>query len=475
MVAVLFPSSSFPGEVPAEAAGRLTNAMADPVGPGKRTAAVVKRVCGITPFANSTQAGFRDGAVLDGTLYAAFHDNLCRINSDQTVTILDSLSGSGYVGFAANNAASPDRVLVSEDGAFIIDPADGTLSPYPDEDLLQPTDVVSGFNFLFFLIANGTIQSTNIGTTDIDSNNFVTAEAKPDSLLRGGWLGDNLYAFGTETIEVLGPPINDSAFPLNRITVIPRGLLAKRALTGYQDGFAKGIHLIGDDGLFYRLDGYSPVAIRHPDLERAISRLADKSTLRLSSFVVDGRAQVQIASSKWTWIYDLGTGTFFERRSRINDVQLPYWRSAGAIKAFDRWLVADTETGNIGSLSGTEPREFNDLLVWEVESLSVDTFPRGMTVREANFNMAVGFGRAGGAQPHETDPHVDVSWSDDDGNTWAQWRRVGIGRQGEFLQKVPLHLTGRTQHKGRRWRLRVSSPLYVSLMGGEMIGNVRAG
>jgi hypothetical protein len=68
--------------------------------------------------------------------------------------------------------------------------------------------------------------------------------------------------------------------------------------------------------------------------------------------------------------------------------------------------------------------------------------------------------------PIETNPMVEISWSDDGGQTyWAPFIRR-LGRQSETGMLVSLiACTGRSSWNGRRWRLDVSDPVYVGFMG----------
>jgi len=68
--------------------------------------------------------------------------------------------------------------------------------------------------------------------------------------------------------------------------------------------------------------------------------------------------------------------------------------------------------------------------------------------------------------PIETDPVVEISWSDDGGQTWASPLIRPLGKQSETNVLVSLvACTGRSSWNGRRWRLDISDPVYLGFMG----------
>ena len=67
--------------------------------------------------------------------------------------------------------------------------------------------------------------------------------------------------------------------------------------------------------------------------------------------------------------------------------------------------------------------------------------------------------------PIETNPTVEISWSDDGGQTyWAPIVRQ-LGQQSQTRELVSLiACTGRSGWNGRRWRLDIADPVHVGFM-----------
>jgi hypothetical protein len=68
-------------------------------------------------------------------------------------------------------------------------------------------------------------------------------------------------------------------------------------------------------------------------------------------------------------------------------------------------------------------------------------------------------------EPIETDPVVEISWSDDGGQTYYAPIIRKLGKQAQTRQLVSLiACTGRSSWNARRWRLTISDPVYVGFM-----------
>src|SRR5262252_10274528 len=100
MVAIPMPVGSAPGFQPQEAAGRLINVFAEPLGDGRKDGAKRIRVPGLTSFATSAQTGFRGLQEINGQLYAAFSGQLYKCASaGGAMTSVGALAGTKSVYF----------------------------------------------------------------------------------------------------------------------------------------------------------------------------------------------------------------------------------------------------------------------------------------------------------------------------------------------------------------------------------------
>jgi hypothetical protein len=100
----------------------------------------------------------------------------------------------------------------------------------------------------------------------------------------------------------------------------------------------------------------------------------------------------------------------------------------------------------------------------QIESGPVLNFPNRTRVARADFNFVTGVGIATGQDPIATDPGVGISWSNDGGITWGNEFVRKLGRQAETSRIIMLR-SGMTGNTGRRWRLKVSDPIYAAFLG----------
>jgi hypothetical protein len=347
-------------------------------------------------------------------------------------------------------------------------------SSYPDADVGAPNSVAFLDGYFFFSYGDGTCRASGLNATSIDPLTFIKCEGKPDGLLRAIAFSD-LYLAGTDSIEVWHDTAEAApAFPFSRLKVIPKGIIGRYAVTGFEDGIGKGIVFVGNDRVVYALNGYVPVAISTPAVIEAIeAHLAaggDPAQIELFPYVVNGRACIVMTSSSWTWVFDLDSVEWHERASYLS----PSWRATGAVKAFDKWIAGDKASGSLVEISGLARDETGAPLVFEIESGPVAKFPARVSVAQVAFDLAQGVGEATGPDPIATDPQVAISYSDDGGFAWSAPRLRRLSRQGEVKGPIRLSKCGTTKTTGRRWRLTVSDPVDVELTGGDMAAEFRS-
>lgn len=464
MTALNLPTTSMPGAYPQESGGRLINCFVEALGNTAGSNIVIRRAPGLVGF-GAGEVGYRGMQVVGNTLYVAMGSKVYTFSTlgGDGEALTGSLTGDGPVFFARNNKDTPDLVVVVPGVTpSVLD--DTYISNYPDADVGAPNSVCFVKGYFVFSYENGLMRSTGINTTDISTNDYATAESKPDILHRVIPRGDGqLLAAGSNTIEVWGLNGEDTGFPFSPVTVIPRGIVGPTAICGHEDGFGRNIFFVGDDSAVYELVGYAPTKISSPDLDRLIEA-ADKATIQASVFVSMGHAFVVVQTPDWTWVYDTNLKRWHERASYLAKA----WRGLMPHNAFGKWLCGDRESGNILAISATAQDENGKPLRAIVETGPSGSFPLGTRVNRLDLLMSVGVGRAPGSDPIQTDPLVDIQISKDNGVSWSNpWQRR-IGKQAIGLQKVTVNNMGHCGPQGVKFRIGVSDPVHVALMGGDV-------
>lgn len=468
MATIPFPTSSRPGSHPVLGQGRLVNAHA--VREGEKV--YWRRVAGIKEFAvPAVQSTYENprGLFWSGLdVIWCFKDRVARVNASGEIRILNGeVSGSVPTSIARNNNAVPDIVVVSNSQVRLI--GTNTLIDYPDGNVGAPNSVSSLDGYLLFTYGDGTVRATGLNTTEINSLSSWKAESNPDGLLRGMVSAQLFYAFGSATIEVL-QDVGTSPFPLARQAVIPVGLIGPWAVAGGAvEGWDTDLFFVAQDGTVRRLSGYQTEVVSTPDVTRDIRAVTDKTSLIATVYVMGENAFWSLSCPDWTWEYNVTTGEWHQRQSYRQN----RWRAAHSAYAFGKWVVGDVNSGRLFELTDSVLTEDGEPLIFEIESDAVKGFPARIQCRRADFDVNVGYGREIGLDPIEVNPTMQISWSDDGGVSWSNPLHRALGREGRYATLVSVLNTGMSAAQGRKWRIKVSDPVPVTLMGG--VQEVKAG
>jgi hypothetical protein len=470
-VDIPFPLSSAPGRSPGEGAGRLINCYAEALGPEAISPAVRRRVAGLTAFSSpgGAVAACRGFLEVNGLLYAVIGRTMYAIASDGGFTIVGVVAGTKKVFMARNNKKpNPDKVLVTENGAFSFDT---TIVAFADPNLPVPCGVCFQDGFFFFPVGDGRCFATGVNDVTVNALTFSTAESKPDGLVTAIPFNNQLLLFGSYSLEFWSNTSNAfPAFPYTRSAAVSRGLVASTAIAGHQDGFGgSALIWVADDNTVVKLDGYTPVKISAPDLDNLIELVADKTTLEACVYIAGGHPKWVLSSNDWTWEFDLNTQKWNERAS----YGLARWRASQAVYAFGKWLAGDTQTGSIFQIDAAQQKEGTNALIYRLESGPAQNFPNRTRVARADFDLASGVGDATGATVPETDPVAEVSWSDDGGATWSLPVQRPLGQQGRYRQRITVTGSGSSGPRGRRWRIVISDPAYAAITLGRQSTELR--
>lgn len=456
-----------------EAGGRIVNGYVEKLGTNGPYKTAIRRMPGIVNFGTTPRAGFR-GMMYDrtvGNLYSAWNTKLeLHTSAGGASTAVGTLNGTKRGFFAMNNNATPDKFFTDPDGNIATFTPGAVTNGYPDPDLPTPNSLDFLDGYVVFTIADGRFFATDLNLTSVNSLSFGRAQAKPGGLTLVRAWGGRLLVCGPVDIEVW----TDQAtipFPFARASVIPRGIAGPYCMSGTEDGFSKGPVFVADDRRVYMLNGYTPTAVSTPDLDGLLAGIADPTTIETTSFMAHGHAFFQVSAPGFSWILDVNTSQWFQGDSYL----VTRSRRSGAVKAFEKWLTGDVKTGNIQQITETAFDEVGDPYRMRVESGPVMSFPGGTTIGRADFYFATGVGQAQGAPPMQTDPSVEISWSDDAGMTWSNPVLRKLGQQATPQQLISLvSCTGRSSWIGRRWRVDISDPVYASLMFAVQSTDARA-
>jgi hypothetical protein len=315
--------------------------------------------------------------------------------------------------------------------------------------------------YFIFTYGDGTIQASGLNDVTIATTDKTKEQAKTGGLTRGLPFNGQYYVWGPNFGAVYSDTAQPTGFPFTRSYVIQRGLLSPYAVAGHEDGFGSALIWVADDNSVVQHNGTpNPLKISPPDLDRLIAAVSDKSTLEASVYISQGHPKWVLSCSSFTWEFDLGSQKWNERAS----YQQNRWRAVSGISAFGKWIMGDTQGNRLLYVGETTYDEKGNPLQFQIESGPVVNFPNRTKIARADFDFVVGVGQATGQDPIATDPSVGISWSDDGGISWSHEFIRKLGRQAT-PQRITMLRTGMSGVQGRRWRLKVSDPVYVAFLG----------
>jgi hypothetical protein len=190
----------------------------------------------------------------------------------------------------------------------------------------------------------------------------------------------------------------------------------------------------------------------------------------MCSYISRGHSFIELSSTTWTWVYNINNQKWHEKKKYLGTRS----RITTTHYAFSKWLCGDADTGNVQQITNTSALDVDEPLVCEVWSAPVEEFPARVRVASAWFDFAVGVGQASGTDPIATDPTVEISWSDDGGQTFSTPRQRKLGRQSLGLTRIRVNQCGQSGSQGRIWKITMSDPVHFGLMGGKMSAELRA-
>lgn len=466
MTAIPFPQSSAPGERPQESAGRLINCYAETRGDA---GTVWHRVRGASVFGGANPPAlngvYRGGTVVGGLLYAAMGGKLTTLTEGAIANELGNLPGSEKIFIARNNRAPTPQLAVIADGTPFQVVNAANLQAYADPDVGSPNAVCFHDGYFMFTYGDGTIQASLVNDLAINPLHKTTAESNPDGLFRPWSYQGQLYAGGPNTIEVFGPPVNATGFPLTRIGYhITPGLIGQHAIAGFEPEWGYAPIYVASDRTVRLLRGYDTEKISPPELDVLLQAVPDPGDLCASVYTAQGHGFWQLTSADWTWVFAMTNRKWHERRSYLQTKS----RLTQSINFNDQWLIGDADASQLLVMDHALHTEADAPVVVELTSEDAGAFPRRFEVPRAEFLFDTGVGIATGTDPIQTDPEVLISWSNDGGGTWSTPYLRKLGRQGKTGARVFVGPTGLTGPRGRRWKVTMSAPVHFGLLGGDM-------
>lgn len=429
------------------------------VDPGSKSVKYLLGSPGLTLVATLATSECRGLRQFRNVGYAVYGNKFYSISSGFVVTERGTLTSStGPVTISGNGL----QVCVCDDpNLYVYDVATTTFAAVTDPDFPGASAVDYMDNFGLFTQPNSQVLwVTGLADfTSVDALDFASAEASPDYLIRPFVDGSTAYLFGQDSIE---PWYNSGAadFPLTRISggTVDRGLGAKFSVAAEDNA----VFFLGDDGIVYRLSGSQLSKISTPQVDYAVSQMADFSDARGWTYSL-GETKFYVLTfptAAQTWLYDFATQLWHERESYL----LGRWRAEWSMQLGGRIVVGDYSSGKLYYIDPNSYTEDGETIV------STHVFPNIHSEQriphnhfEVDIQAGVGLNSGQGS-----DPIMLLSWSDDGGHTWSNEIDMKMGKIGEYKRRCEARRLGSSLD--RRYKISVSDPVKRVIHGAYLNG-----
>lgn len=289
--------------------------------------------------------------------------------------------------------------------------------------------------------------------TEWQALDYQTAEREEDPVLALRSTADELWAFGSSSVEPFYPTGNAEQ-PLQRADG-----------RSFDTGIRHRDTAVLIDNATMWVDELGRV-VRDGQVvsENGIAeRIGRATSLRAFRFAWDGHEFYALEiGGEGTLLYDLQTGGWHRRKTYGQAL----WNVRGCVQVGANVYLGSGSNGTIHALSASALNDGAGLPLIKVLTCAVPVMGAGIC---ANVLLNCSVGNAAG------EPEIFLRWSDDQARTFVEWREESLGKQGEYRTRVSWRTLGMMDAPGRLFEfrcsddvaLRVSSADYNAPMGGR--------
>lgn len=405
----------------------------------------------------------------DNTLFVVAGTKVLRITAAGVVTDIGTVASLDTPVSMATNGINV--FFVTGLKGYTINPATNVVAEYVDVSFTGADAVyfIAG-SYVFNQTATSKFWATNPYSIVLDPLWFATAEGSPDALVTLAVTNQEVWLFGTQTVEVW-TNVDGTGFPYSRVggAVAEQGCAAKDSVAKLSiKGVGSLIWLTANEsgqGMVFRSVGLNIDRISNHSIEQEIATYAVISDAVAYTYQQEGHNfyVLSFPTQNVTWVYDLATNTWHQRAWLELDGTFSRHRS-NCHAFFNRMnLVGDWDLGLIYRMSTLIFDDNGRALVRLRASPHVSQNDQRIAHANVEFDIETGVGLQSG---QGSAPVVQLRWSDDNGHTFANARTKSIGAVGEYQKRVRFTRLGSA--RDRVYELSYSEPTAFTIIGARI-------
>jgi len=352
--------------------------------------------------------------------------------------------GLGSIWVASTSTFTPDIVAVS--GDFVANGAP-QLVVFIDGYFVCTTD---SKKFISSAVNNG------LSWNALD---FGTAEADPD-IIRAPFVFQNqLFIFGSETIQAY-QNVGGSGFPFQSIQglVIPKGIFADFSLAPTTNSFMFVGGGVNESPAVWLFTGNGVEKVSTTAIDNLLNDYSDTEieAILAVSYAEKGAYFTGFSLPDRDIYYDSISGRWHERTS-FAESQFTAWRVGFMATAYGRVIVGDAIDGRIGELDSDLYTEYGDTILRAIIIQPLMNMGNSIFVNSIELTMEAGVGDL-----TTVDPLIRMAWSDD-AKTYSSELTRKIGKLGEYFKRTIWRRLGRIP-RFRVFRFVMSDPVNPTII-----------
>ena len=397
--------------------------------------------------ANGTGPGIdRGGINWQGSLYRVMGSKLVEISSAGVVTVL------GDVGNSSDQLVTFDYsfdllAIASDENLFYW--SGTTLTQVTDPDLGVVLDVVWVDGYFMTTDGEFLVVTELSNPLSVNPLKYGSSEVDPDPVVALLKLRNEVYALNRNTVEVFDNT-GGELFPFSRIdgAQLQKGVVGTQAccvfieriaFLGSGRNEAPGIY-VGAAATSQKVSTQEidNVLLQYTEAQLALVKLEarnDKNHQHLYVHLPDQTLVYDAAASE-----ALETPVWFTLVSTLSG--LAQYRARNMVYVYDKWMIGDPQTSNIGYLVQDTGHHWGQQVRWEFGTLIVYNESNGAIFNELELVSLTGSIAIG------KNPQISTSYSLD-GKTYSQEKFISVGTIGNTKKR----LTWFQQGHMRNWRI----------------------
>jgi hypothetical protein len=410
--------------------------------------------------ANGTGPGTdRGGINWQGKLYRVMGTKLVEIASNGTVLVL------GDVGGPINELVTFDYsfdLLAIASGGRLYYWNETTLVEVTDPDLGLVLDVVWVDGYFMTTDGEFLVVTELSDPTQVNPLKYGSSEVDPDPVVALLKLRNEVYALNRNTIEVFDN-VGGALFPFTRIdgAQIQKGVVGTFACCVYQEAIAfLGSGRNEAPGIFIGANATAK-KISTQEIDEILLQYTEEqlATVKLEARNDRAHEHLYVHLPNRTLVFDAAASqalqdlVWFNLTSTV--VGFAQYRARNMVYAYDKWLVGDPQSSNIGYLVDTVGSHWGEQVRWEFGTLIVYNEGKGALFHQMELVSLTGRVALG------VDPQISTSYSLD-GLSYSQEKFIKVGTIGNTSKRLSWFQQGHMRNF-RIQRFRGDSDSHISL------------